>query len=305
MSSQENQHRGRFDDEDCPPPTYRRYMSLNGPPTQARRSEHDQWNQFGTIRGPPSNARSSGSSRRVASAPHAPVQGDYLPASGHPHSDSPHPVDALGPCQLEGFTYTGKAVSNRDPLKPPPPSFSRLPNPECTYPPLPQPIRIPCQGMHLNSGFLPLFPAPQLLLAHDVQPSDISRLLEDCHIQGERNLAEDLGANAMLGMSLMPGLFAADAIMRAVTRKRKHKVSDLVGVWDEAFFAPRRLRASIEHEGLDGTTSGEEVESKGHGSDGVHAGSSREPMEKATRQQQQKEQKKVCLVSKLRDGGPA
>ncbi|EIM91337.1 uncharacterized protein STEHIDRAFT_137076, partial [Stereum hirsutum FP-91666 SS1] len=121
------------------------------------------------------------SSRRYAT-PNFPRQpASYFP----PESISPS-VNITSATSYPGFTYTGRAPPRRDPFNPPPPSFSRAPPPTSRgipYTALPTQIQIPsAKPSDLTSGFLPIFPSPHLLLAHDVQPADISRLLEDCHL---------------------------------------------------------------------------------------------------------------------------
>ncbi|KAA1471612.1 hypothetical protein DENSPDRAFT_837642 [Dentipellis sp. KUC8613] len=157
---------------------------------------------------------------------------------------------ATGP----GLTYTGTAPPKRDPFHPSPPSLSRRPDPECQYPPLRKSLRIPSKSKHgIGKGFEPAFPSPEILAAHDVQPADISRLLEDCHLVGE------LGANQCVGACPPPTPSGAtglpDFIALAAEREKiadanmyEEDVVELLEVWDEEFFAPRKLHVSIEHE---------------------------------------------------------
>ncbi|KAA1471628.1 hypothetical protein DENSPDRAFT_743910, partial [Dentipellis sp. KUC8613] len=149
-----------------------------------------------------------------------------------------------------GFTYTGKAPSKRDPLNPPPPSFTRPQDPQSPHPRLHEPIRIAAQDAStLSKGFVPVFPAPQLLMAHDVQPADLARLLEDCHLVSAESVGQRVAANVaplVLGVGFLPGLFVTRAIEKRMKRGNVGDVVGLVEVWDQAFFAPRRLRITMQ-----------------------------------------------------------
>ncbi|KAA1471623.1 hypothetical protein DENSPDRAFT_837648 [Dentipellis sp. KUC8613] len=154
--------------------------------------------------------------------------------------------------EIPGFTYTGKAPPKRDPLSPPPDCLRRPPPPApaLPYTRLPGAIRIPAHGKHhLTSGFEPIFPAPAFLLAHDVRPGDLARLLEDCHLLGKLHPAQYVVgglAPLVLGVAFIPGFFVAQAINSGFKRRHVEQVGDLVKVWDELFFAPRGLHVWVE-----------------------------------------------------------
>jgi len=96
---------------------------------------------------------------------------------------------------------------------------------------------------------MPIFPSPELLIAHDVQPADLSRLLEDCHLMGKLSTRDHVVSNVIplaLGMSFVGGIFATKGIEKHMKGKKVADVNGLLEVWDIAFFAPRRLRLSIE-----------------------------------------------------------
>ncbi|TFY64468.1 hypothetical protein EVG20_g5930 [Dentipellis fragilis] len=152
-----------------------------------------------------------------------------------------------------GLTYTGTAPPKRDPFHPSPPSLSRRPDPQCTYLSLRQSLRIPSKSKHgIGKGFVPAFPSPQLLAAHDVQPADISRLLEDCHLIGELGANQCVGAcppPTPTGAPGLPDFLAMEADRERVVDANMYEedVLELLEAWDEEFFAPRKLHVSIEH----------------------------------------------------------
>jgi len=85
------------------------------------------------------------------------------------------------------FTYTGSAPADRDHsthlLSVSPAHRTQLAPSRSS-----RSHHIPTQKNDLNSGFVPIFPSPELLIAHDVQPADLSRLLEDCHLMGKLSM---------------------------------------------------------------------------------------------------------------------
>ncbi|THH14800.1 hypothetical protein EW146_g5576 [Bondarzewia mesenterica] len=182
------------------------------------------------------------------SSPYPPVAPSHGPYPNSAYS-SGSPMTG-GQVTLSPFTYAGKAPPKRNPFTPPPPSFTRGLNPNCLYPHLPAPIRIPSQTKaNLSSGFAPIFPSPELLLAHDVLPEDFSRLLEDCHLMGQLVGSDKIKSNVIpvaLGVSLIGGLFMAHGIEGRMRENNVSDVNGLVEVWDEVFFAPRRLKVWIE-----------------------------------------------------------
>ncbi|KAA1471613.1 hypothetical protein DENSPDRAFT_850342 [Dentipellis sp. KUC8613] len=175
-----------------------------------------------------------------------PPQGYYPSASGYSQND-PSYRDGQ---QFPGFSYTGNTPHKRDPLNPPPACFMRRPNPQCPYPRLQESIHIPAQDKNtLEKGFMPIFPAPQLLMAHDVQPADLARLLEDCHLISAESVGQKITANVAplaMGVGFLPGLLVTHGLENRMKRGNIEDAAGLVEVWDEAFFAPRRLRLTMQ-----------------------------------------------------------
>ncbi|KAA1471614.1 hypothetical protein DENSPDRAFT_837644 [Dentipellis sp. KUC8613] len=202
--------------------------------------------------------------------PGHPPQGHY-PSPPISQGGSPNPSDMNLAQQFPGFTYTGKAPSKRDPLSPPPSAFARQPNPQCPYPPLPEPIRIPAQDRKtLDKGFIPMFPAPQFLLAHDVQPADLARLLEDCHLMSATSIGQKITANVAplaMGVGFFPGILISRALENRMKRGNVQDAVGLIEVWDEAFFAPRRLRVALQRGRMSGTTIDKRDDSSSSSSD--------------------------------------
>ncbi|EIM82898.1 uncharacterized protein STEHIDRAFT_160515 [Stereum hirsutum FP-91666 SS1] len=187
------------------------------------------------------------------------VASDFSPGHTAPNTHVP-----------PGFTYTGHAPHHRDPLNPLPDAFNRPPNPSCTYYPLSSPIHLPSKNReNLTEGFVPILPAPQELLAHDVLPADFSRLLEDCHLMGKLSLMEKVGAEILPEfMSLAPGMgfFVTHALKGKMATKKVQSAEGLVEVWDETFFRPRGLTVRVQvgkdddaHEHVEQIHHGEEV----------------------------------------------
>ncbi|EIM82897.1 uncharacterized protein STEHIDRAFT_160514 [Stereum hirsutum FP-91666 SS1] len=153
-----------------------------------------------------------------------------------------------------GFSYTGRVPSKRNPLKPLPDCFTREPDPKCSYRPLRSPIHIPSRNINnLTEGFLPMFPDAPSLLAHDVLPADLSRLLEDCHLIGKLTLGQHIGAELvpeLMGVEAVAGFFMAEGISGQAAKRRVKNVGDLLDTWNEQFFAPRKLRAWVHTGGM-------------------------------------------------------
>lgn len=98
-----------------------------------------------------------------------------------------------------------------------------------------------------------MFPDAPSLLAHDVLPADLSRLLEDCHLIGKLTLGQHIGAELvpeLMGVEAVAGFFMAEGISGQVAKRRVKNVGDLLDTWNEQFFAPRKLRAWVHTGGM-------------------------------------------------------
>ncbi|TFY79837.1 hypothetical protein EWM64_g4179 [Hericium alpestre] len=94
-----------------------------------------------------------------------------------------------------------------------------------------------------------MYPCPGYLAVHDVRPEDFSRLLEDCHLLGKLHPGEHAVAMLsplVLGVGFLPGFFVTYALQKNFKRSHVKHVGELLQVWDEAFFRPRRLKIWIE-----------------------------------------------------------
>ncbi|EIM86999.1 uncharacterized protein STEHIDRAFT_110320 [Stereum hirsutum FP-91666 SS1] len=189
-------------------------------------------------------------------SPSTPSSPNLRPSTSHtPSADTTNSA-------YPGFTYAGKAPAQRDPFNPPPSCFSRTPpppSPTTPYTPLPHMLRIrSANASDLASGFLPIFPSPPLLIAHDVQPSDVSRLLEDCHLMGKLSVGQHVvsGVAPILMHLGFAGFFVGNAMKKGMKRRKVESVKDLVKVWDDEFFRPRGLRIWVQRGDMAGTPGG-------------------------------------------------
>ncbi|CUA78184.1 hypothetical protein RSOLAG22IIIB_02802 [Rhizoctonia solani] len=137
-------------------------------------------------------------------------------------------------------------INPRDPLDPIPICFSRVipaPSPEITYQTLPQPLVI-----HARPGKTALDDAfvttgTPALHKHDIWAEDWVRLLEDIHIVARLTTGQKITAS-ILPITMHVG-FAGHFISRAIKQGMKNKkvggVTQLLQIWNERFFKPRRL----------------------------------------------------------------
>ncbi|CAE6482203.1 unnamed protein product [Rhizoctonia solani] len=136
-------------------------------------------------------------------------------------------------------------IKPRDPLDPPPMCFSRVvlaPSPETTYQPLPQPLVIHAKPgkKFLDDAFVTTGTPP--LHKHDILAEDWVRLLEDIHIVARLSAGQRITAG-ILPMTMhvgFTGLFISRAIERGMRRKNVEGVMQLLQIWNERFFKPRR-----------------------------------------------------------------
>ncbi|KAG8692045.1 hypothetical protein FRC11_007011 [Ceratobasidium sp. 423] len=137
-------------------------------------------------------------------------------------------------------------VKPRDPLDPPPMCFSRVvpaPSPETTYQPLPQPLIIHAKPgkKFLDDAFVTT--GTPALHRHDVLADDWVRLLEDIHIVARLSAGQKITAGILpITMHVgFTGFFISRAIERGMKRKNVGGVMQLLQIWNERFFKPRRL----------------------------------------------------------------
>ncbi|CAE6441276.1 unnamed protein product [Rhizoctonia solani] len=136
-------------------------------------------------------------------------------------------------------------INPRNPLDPPPICFSRVvpaPSSETTYQALPQPFAIHAKPgtKFLNDAFVTT--GTPALHKHDVWAEDWVRLLEDIHIvarltAGQKITAGILPVTMHVGFA---GFFISRAIERGMRSKNVDHVMQLLQVWNERFFKPRR-----------------------------------------------------------------
>ncbi|CAE7225365.1 unnamed protein product, partial [Rhizoctonia solani] len=136
-------------------------------------------------------------------------------------------------------------INPRDPLDPPPICFSRVipaPSPEITYQTLPQPLVIHAKpGKTFLDGAFVTTGTPGLH-KHDVLAEDWVRLLEDIQIVARLTAGQKITAG-ILPMTMhvgFAGLFISRAIERGMRNKNVGNVTQLLQIWNERFFKPRR-----------------------------------------------------------------
>ncbi|KZS88193.1 hypothetical protein SISNIDRAFT_401831, partial [Sistotremastrum niveocremeum HHB9708] len=132
-------------------------------------------------------------------------------------------------------------------LNPPPPSFSRAADPRFPYPAF-QPIWL--HGLHkkhLEACFSLIPPTsfvnPHPFATHDVGEVDWVRFLEDIQIAGALTGQQRLISNiAPISMHVgATGFLITKAIEGRMKRKKEQPVTELIEIWNDHFFRPRRM----------------------------------------------------------------
>jgi hypothetical protein len=136
-------------------------------------------------------------------------------------------------------------LSSRDPLDPPPICFSRVipaPSQETTYQNLPQPLVIHSKPgkKFLDDAFVTT--GTPALHKHDVLAEDWVRLLEDIGIVARLTTGQKITAGVLpMTMSVgFSGFFISRAIEKGMKRRNAESVVQLLQIWNERFFGPRR-----------------------------------------------------------------
>ncbi|KZT32674.1 hypothetical protein SISSUDRAFT_1066735 [Sistotremastrum suecicum HHB10207 ss-3] len=145
----------------------------------------------------------------------------------------------------------GKIVK-RDPLNPPPPSFSRAPDPRYPYPAF-QPMWLLGSGKKgLDSCFPSILPTsfmnPHPFASHDVDQSDWIRFVEDIQIAGGLTGQQRVVSNVVplvAQMSFVVGLFATKAIETHMKKGKEQPVIELIEIWNNQFFRLRRMNVIL------------------------------------------------------------
>ncbi|GJJ10610.1 hypothetical protein Clacol_004837 [Clathrus columnatus] len=182
----------------------------------------------------------------------------FAPPPSHPSSSVTRPWSA----PVLGSDHNLK----RDPLNPPPPSFSRLAPPRPPLPPFP-PLILRSKDTSLDKGFplilpMPSYPGPQAAnpyqqqgLIHpfsqrDVLEADWTRLLEDIYITAQLSGTQRIAANVIplaAGVSFIGGIFLTKGIEKRMKKKNSEPAADLVDVWNQHFFHSRGLHVILAH----------------------------------------------------------
>ncbi|KAF8584644.1 hypothetical protein K439DRAFT_1345540 [Ramaria rubella] len=155
--------------------------------------------------------------------------------------------------------------TSRDPLNPPPASFSRpappylgqgayAGNPTGSFPqigPFP-PMRLLSNGESLGDGFPNLQPAcvyqPHPFLQRDVTEVDWIRFLEDIQLTGRISGTQRVVANVLpmaVSVGFVGGIFVTRAIEKRMKKKKSQPAGELVDTWNDHFFHPRRLHVIL------------------------------------------------------------
>ncbi|GJJ10612.1 hypothetical protein Clacol_004839 [Clathrus columnatus] len=157
----------------------------------------------------------------------------------------------------------------RDPLNPPPPSFSRPALPRPLLPSFP-PLTLNSRGTALDKGFPILLPMPLYPITHpifgnpyqqqqqnfihpfhqrDVLEADWTRLLEDIYITAQLSGAQKIVANVLplATGSLIGSILFTRGIERNLKKKKSEPVADLVDTWNQCFFHARGLHVILAH----------------------------------------------------------
>ncbi|CAE6417358.1 unnamed protein product [Rhizoctonia solani] len=141
-------------------------------------------------------------------------------------------------------------LNPRDPLDPPPTCFNRVVpahSPETAYPTLLQPFIIHSKpGKKFLGGAFAKTGTPALH-RHDVLAEDWVRLLEDIHIAASLTTDQIITSN-VIPMAMSVGLFGlliTDEIEEDMKKKNVGNVVQLLQIWNERFFRPRRLEITL------------------------------------------------------------
>lgn len=149
-----------------------------------------------------------------------------------------------------------------------------------------------------------MFPDAPSLLAHDVLPADLSRLLEDCHLMGKLTLGQHIGAELVpeiMGVEAVAGFFMAEGISGQVAKRRVKNVGDLLDTWNEQFFSPRKLRAWVHTGGRikDTEDMGDGGDTTGGESDKGSNNLKKKIKERVKKDKERKAEKKVSLPTRV------
>ncbi|KAH8553270.1 hypothetical protein BGW37DRAFT_422468 [Umbelopsis sp. PMI_123] len=133
------------------------------------------------------------------------------------------------------------------PLNPPPQCLSRPPQ---FFQPLPPfaPVKIPCNGSHLDSGFPLMYPG-HALFGHDVQEVEWIRFLEDLAISGRLDTGEKIRSEVFplaIGAGLA-GILISQATRRRMKDGKANQVGSLVDIWNGYYFHPRGVNVILMH----------------------------------------------------------
>lgn len=178
--------------------------SLSTPQIQAKGWQPAGPSQPFSFESPPLPPRPS---PPVVSVPHVSISNPELPAN------RPCPFEQGKEIVLNraGFLRGLSSSSTSDILNPPPPSFSRVPQPQFAYPPFP-----PCTSISLGKDLADGFPSippssttqPHPFMTHDVNEEDWLRLLGDIKKVGSSTPLNNVAASGGplgVGIGLMGG----------------------------------------------------------------------------------------------------
>ncbi|KAF8739143.1 Cytochrome C1 family, partial [Rhizoctonia solani] len=169
--------------------------------------------------------------------------------SSNPFEDQKQPTTP--PSRTPDFMSKAVGKLNpRDPFDPPPSCFSRpapAPSPETTYQALAQPLVIHSKPgkTFLDDAFITT--GTPALHKHDVWTEDWVRLLEDIHIVARLTTGQKVAAGALpITMHVgFAGFFISRAIEKGMKKKNAEGVIQLLQIWNESFFKPRRLEIML------------------------------------------------------------
>ncbi|KAF8588170.1 hypothetical protein K439DRAFT_1336018 [Ramaria rubella] len=166
------------------------------------------------------------------------------------------------------------SFKHRKPLDPPPPSFSR-PVPPHLHPGAPgnypggplapfPPLHLYSKEKSLDGGFPILLPPcafqPHPFSQRDIMEGDWARFLEDLQITGRLSGSEKIAATVIpIAMHIgLAGMLVSRAIKGRMKSKKNEPAGQLVDMWNDHFFHPRRLHVILArgNENLSGDVEG-------------------------------------------------